>query len=131
MNILQTLLSFPVNITRAAYRIAIGAHVVVVGAVIGQVAQVVSHNQPLLNVAFGNQKGALLAIGATAIAAAATTLAAHGDPLGAPALPSQALNIVSDSLAPMNITQTSGNASVPNAGMPTQASSIPGVRTEI
>lgn len=103
MNFFQRLVAFPVSITVAAYKVATFANITAAIGVAGSVAQAVTQNQPLLNVAFGNEKGALLSLAAIALSHAATTMTAHGEPIGGSSVPST-LNVtasaVSDQTAP-------------------------------
>ena len=76
------LLSLPGNLTAAFFKIATWAHILAAIGVIGSVAQSVA-NQPLLNLAFGQSRGAALSLAAIAISHAATTITAYSAPLGA------------------------------------------------
>jgi hypothetical protein len=78
MNLLKTL---PVNLATAFFKIATWAHILAAVGIIGSVAQSVA-NQPLLNVAFGQERGAALALAAIAISHAATTITAYSAPIG-------------------------------------------------
>lgn len=82
MNFFRTLIAIPVNLTEAAYKIATFANIAAAIGVGGTIAQTVTQNQPLLNVAFGNEKGALISLAAIALSHVATTVTAHGAPIG-------------------------------------------------
>ena len=78
MNLLKVL---PVNLATAFFKIATWANILAAIGVIGSVAQSIS-NQPLLNLAFGQARGAALSLIAIAISHAATTVTAYRAPIG-------------------------------------------------
>ena len=79
------------NLTVAFFKIATWANILAAIGVIGTVAQSVS-NTPLLNIAFGQERGAALSLVAIAISHAATTITAHGAPIGSLAVNVSAAN---------------------------------------
>jgi hypothetical protein len=86
------------NLTVAFFKIATWANILAAIGVIGTVAQAVS-NQPLLNIAFGQERGAALSLVAIAISHAATTITAHGEPVG-----SLAVNVSASNASTVPIT---------------------------
>lgn len=86
------------NLTAAFYKIATWANILAAIGVIGSVAQAVG-NTPLLNIAFGQERGAALSLVAIAISHAATTITAHGEPIG-----SLAVNIAAANASSVPIT---------------------------
>jgi hypothetical protein len=78
MNLLKVL---PANLTTAFFKIATWANILAAIGVIGSVAQSVA-NQPLLNLAFGQSRGAALSLVAIAVSHAATTITAYSAPIG-------------------------------------------------
>ncbi len=84
------------SLTQGAYHIATWGHILVGIGIIGSVAQAVAVNQPLLNVAFGQQRGAMLSLGALAISHFATTLTAYGEPIGGATTSSTAIATVTN-----------------------------------
>jgi len=106
--VVKDLLTFPVNLTIAAYRIATWANFLAIVGVVGSAAQAISVNQPILNVAFGTQKGATLSIIAIAVSHAATTLASHGEPIQTEVTPK---NPVAVTVQATNLTSSGDSTS--------------------
>jgi hypothetical protein len=79
---LSDIIRYPVSLTLAAFHIATWANILAVLGILGTVASTVSANSSLVNTVFGQQKGAALSLVAIAISHAATSIAAHGDPIG-------------------------------------------------
>ena len=78
MSLLKVL---PVNLATAFFKIATWANILAAIGVIGSVAQSVA-NQPLLNLTFGQARGAALSLVAIAVSHAATTITAYSAPIG-------------------------------------------------
>jgi hypothetical protein len=100
MNFFQRLVAYPVNITVGAYHVATFANIAAALGIFGGVAQSVTQNQPLLNIAFGNSKGALISLAAIAISHLATTMTAHGDPIGGSSAAPSSLNVSASVVTP-------------------------------
>jgi len=81
-NIFTEIASASSSLSLGAYKVASIANAAAALGVLGTIAQVFSANQPLLNAAFGQARGASISLIAIAISHLATTVAAYGAPAG-------------------------------------------------
>ena len=103
MNLFNQLELLPETMGKFALRLSTGANGIGAIAVIGQIAQVFSIHQPLLNAAFGDQRGAFVSLACFAVGQTAAHLASRSLPIGT----GQSIaNIVADVTVPIIATGT-------------------------